>query len=167
MLDFGGFGRCFAYLLVRWPPGVPPDPKQCENVSIFSSKTDIFQVKKAGIPFCFLNIFGERTDDTVPKNGSNTIFPGEKGEHFVLFFVMLGKNTAGTVHKKRPASRPVFKHLWGENRRHSTTKQVGGYFPVEKGEHAVLFFCIFLMRKPGGTVLKRGQHFVMFFKHFG
>ena len=73
MLEFGGFGRWFAHLFERWPPGVPPDPKKCENVSIFDPKTDIFQVKKAGIPSCFLNIFGEKTDDTVPKNRSEVI----------------------------------------------------------------------------------------------
>ena len=73
MLEFGGFGRWFAHLFERWPPGVPPDPKKPENVSIFDPKTKIFQIKKAGIPSCFLNIFGEKTDDTVPKNRSDVI----------------------------------------------------------------------------------------------
>ena len=73
MLEFGGFGRWFASLFERWPPGVPPDPEKCENVSIFDPKTLIFQVKKAGIPSCFLNIFGEKTDDAVPKNRSEVI----------------------------------------------------------------------------------------------
>ena len=88
MVEFRGFWRWFAHLFERWPPGVPPDPNKSENVSIFNPKTNIFQIKKAGIPSClfkhickenrrhstkkgqhsvlFLKIFGEKTDDTVP-----------------------------------------------------------------------------------------------------
>ena len=108
MLEFGGFWRWFAHLFERWPPGVPPDPKKCENVSIFDPKTNIFQVKKAGIPSCFLNIFGKKTDDTVQKIGRTLFFFGRKRRAFRFVFAILGKKTAGTVQKKRPAFRPVF-----------------------------------------------------------
>ena len=108
ILEFGGFWRWFAHLFERWPPGVPPDFKKCENVSIFDPKTIIFHIKKASIPSCFSNIFGKKTNDTVHKNRWNAIFPDEKCEHFVLCFAILGKKTAGTVQKKRPAFRPVF-----------------------------------------------------------
>ena len=76
MLEFGGFWRWFAHLFERWPPGVPPDPKKCENVSIFDPKTDIFQVKKAGIPSCFLNIFGKKTNGTVQTKTARTRLQG-------------------------------------------------------------------------------------------
>ena len=91
MLEFGGFWRWFAHLFERWPPGVPPDPKKCENVSIFDPKTIIFHIKKASIPFCFSNIFGKKTNDTVHKNRRNAIFWGKKREHFVLFFCKFGQ----------------------------------------------------------------------------
>ena len=91
MLDFGGFWRWFAHLFETWPPGVPPDPKKCENVSIFDPKTIIFHIKKASIPSCVLNIFGKKTDDTVHKNRRNVIFWGKKREHFVLFFCKFGQ----------------------------------------------------------------------------
>ena len=83
MLEFGGFGRWFAHLFERWPPGVPPDPKKCENVYIFDPKTNIFHIKKAGIPSCFLNIFGKKTDDTVQKLGRTLFFSGENSKHSV------------------------------------------------------------------------------------
>ena len=63
----------FADFFVRWPPGVPPDPKKCENVFIFDPKTEIFQDKKGGHSVLFFNLFGEKTDDTVPKNRSEVI----------------------------------------------------------------------------------------------
>ena len=91
MLDFGGFWRWFAHLFETWPPGVPPDPKKCENVCIFDPKTIIFHIKKASIPFCFSNIFGKKTNDTVHKNRRNAIFWGKKREHFVLFFCKFGQ----------------------------------------------------------------------------
>ena len=101
MLDFGGFWRWFAHLFETWPPGVPPDPKKCENVSIFDPKTDIFQVKKAGIPSCFLNIFGKKTDDTVQK---------KEVEHNLF-------------RAKKASISFCFCNFGQENRRHSTTKK--------------------------------------------
>ena len=108
MLEFGDFERWFAHLFERWPPGVPPDPKKCENVFIFDPKTYIFSGKKAGIPSCFLNRFGKKTDDTEQKNRSNMIFSGEKGQHFVLFFFFnFGQENRRHSTKKRPAFRPA------------------------------------------------------------
>ena len=54
MLEFGGFGRWFANLFERWPPGVPPDPQKCENVFIFELRTNIFSDKNGGhsVLFC-------------------------------------------------------------------------------------------------------------------
>ena len=101
MLEFGGFRRWFASLFERWPPGVPPDLKKCKNLSIFSLKTDMLQVKKAGIPCCFLNRFGKKTDDTIQKIGRTRFFLG----------------------RKRRAFRFVFCNFGQENRRHSTTKK--------------------------------------------
>ena len=115
MLDFGGFWRWFAHLFETWPPGVPPDPKKCENVSIFVPKTMIFHIKKASIPFCFSNIFGKKTNDTVHKNRRNAIFEAKNASISFCFFANLGKNTAGTVHKKKGQHSVLFfKHLWGE-----------------------------------------------------
>ena len=111
MLEFGGFWRWFAHLFERWPPGVPPDPKKCENVSIFDPKTNIFQVKKAGIPSCFLNIFGKKTDDTVQKIGRTLFFSGEKGEHFVLFLQFWARKPRAQYKKNGQHSVLFFKHI--------------------------------------------------------
>ena len=140
MLEFGGFWRWFAHLFERWPPGVPPDPKKCENVSIFDPKTDIFQIKKAGIPSCFLNIFGKKTDDTVQKNMSNTIFSGEKGEHFVLFSAILGKKTAGTVQKKSQHS-VRFLNIFGEKT--DDTVPTNRSEVISQSKRASIPFCFF------------------------
>ena len=141
MLEFGSFWRWFAHLFERWPPGVPPDPKKCENVSIFYQKTNIFQIKNAGIPSCFLNIFGKKTNDTVQKNQVEHDFSGaKKASSSFCFLQFWARKPQAQYNKKGQHSVLFFKHLWGDNRRHSTQKQVGGYFPVEKGVHAVLFF---------------------------
>ena len=42
--------------------------------------------KKASIPSCFLNIFGEKTDDTVPKNWSEVIFQLKRASIPFCFF---------------------------------------------------------------------------------
>ena len=84
MLEFGGFWRWFAHLFETWPPGVPPDPKKCENVFIFDLKIDISHVKKASIPSCFLNMFGDKLAGTVPPH-----FRLKKASNyccFVLFY---------------------------------------------------------------------------------
>ena len=122
MLEFAGFWRWFAQLFERWPPGVPPDPKKCENVSIFDPKTDIFQIKKAGIPSCFLNIFGKKTDDTVQKHRSNTIFFGRKRRAFRFVFCNFGQENRRHSTKKKASIPSGFKHIWGENRQRSTQK---------------------------------------------
>ena len=114
MLDFGGFWRWFAHLFETWPPGVPPDLKKCENVSIFDPQTMIFHIKKAGIPFCFSNIFGKKTNDTVHKNRRNAIFGGKNASISFCFFANFGKNTAGTVHKKKASIPSCFLNIFGE-----------------------------------------------------
>ncbi len=109
MLEFEGFRGWFAHLFERWPPGVPPDPKKSENVSIFDPKTNIFQIRKAGIPSCFLNIFGKKTDDTVQKNRSNTIFLGRKRRAFRFVVLQFwARKPQAQYKKKMPAFRPVF-----------------------------------------------------------
>ena len=92
MLEFRSFWMWFAHLFERWPPGVPPDPKKCENVIIFDPNTDIFQVKKASIPLCFLNIFGMKTDDTVQK---------KRPAFRPVFLNIFGQKTDETVPKNR------------------------------------------------------------------
>ena len=89
MLEFGDFWKWFAHLFERWPPGVPPDPKKCENVSIFDPRTNIFHIKKASIPSCCLNIFGKKTDDTLHKNRPNAIFGGRKTRAFRFVFLQI------------------------------------------------------------------------------
>ena len=112
MLEFGGFGRWFAHLFERWPPGVPPDPKKCENASIFNPKTNIFQIK-------------------------------------------------------RRAFRLVFKHIWKENRRHSTKKMVEQNLFGRKRRAFRFVFLQFWAITPQAQYKKTGQHSVQFFNIFG
>ena len=141
MLELGGFWKWFASLFERLPPGILPEPQKCEKVSIFDPKTYIFQIKKAGIPSCFLNIFGKKTDDTVQKNRSNTCCSGEKCEHFVLFFANLGKKTAGTVQKKNSIPS-CFLNIFGEKPDNTVPKNRSEV--ISQLKRAGIPFCFFI-----------------------
>ena len=155
MQEFGGFWRWFAHLFERWPPGVPPDPKRCENVSIFDPKTNIFQVKKAGIPSCFLNIFGKKTDDTVQKIGRTLFFSGEKGEHFVLFFCNFGQDNFGHSTKKTTSIPSCFLNIFGEKTDDAVPKNKSEVISqVNRASIPSCFLYVF-GEKAGGTVQKK------------
>ena len=102
--------------------GVPPKAQKVWNVSIFDPKTDMFEIKKAGIPSCFLNIFGKKTNDTVQKHRSNTIFFGWTRRAFRFVFYNFGQENRRHSTKKKQHSVLYFKHIWGENWRHNTQK---------------------------------------------
>ena len=142
MLEFGGFWRWFAHLFERWPPGVPPDPKKCENVSIFDPKTNIFEIKKAGIPSCFLNIFGKKTDDTVQQNRSNTFFFGRKMRAFRFVFCNFGQEDRRHSTKKKTASIPsCFLNIFGEKTDDTVPKNRSEV--ISQLKRASIPFCFF------------------------
>ena len=143
MLEFGGFWRWFAHLFERWPPGVLPDPKKCENVSIFDPKNYIFQVKKAGIPSCFLNIFGKKTDDAVQKIGRTLFFSGEKGGHFVLFFCCnFGQENRGHSTKKTASIPSCFLNIFREKTNDAVPKNRSEV--ISQLKKASIPFCFFV-----------------------
>ena len=95
--------------------GGTPGAQKVRKCVFFCSKTIIFHIKKASIPFCFSNIFGKKTNDTVHKNRRNAIFGGKNASIAFCFFANFGKNTAGTVHNKKASIPSCFLNIFGEN----------------------------------------------------
>ena len=91
MLDFGGFWRWFAHLFETWPPGVPPDPKKCENVSIFDPKTMIFHIKRRAFRFVFQTYLERKPTTQYTKIGGMLSFGAKNASISFCFFCKFGQ----------------------------------------------------------------------------
>ena len=106
MLEFGGFWKCFASLFERWPPGVPPGLKKCENVSMFDPKGYISQVKKASISSCVYDfLLWEHRSHSTPKQRAS-ICHVKKACIPSCSLSISGENVGGTVTKQGQARNP-------------------------------------------------------------
>ena len=141
--------------------------KTDDTVQKHTSNTIFFGRKRRAFRLVFLNTFGKKADDAVKKNRSNTILFGRKRQAFRFVFCNFGQENRGHSTNKTASIPSCFLNIFGKKTDDTVPKNRSEVSSQLKRASMPFCFLHILDEKTGGTVLKRGKHFVLFFKHFG